>query len=440
MIQPDHETGLDRRTLVAAGGAAMAMVSQASAKALPRAEPAALGLKPDGMAKLDAGFKALVDRGKRAGVVYAIARGGKLAAIKAHGWRNLENKVPMTEDTIFRIYSMSRAVTGSTVLSLVDEGKLGLDDPVAKYIPAFGNMPVIREVLGDQVTATVPQATPMTIRHLFNYTSGLGYAPAWPAGVGIKQRDILSLEQTTEQGMAKLATYPLLHQPGTKWRYGFHSDVLARVAEVISGKPFAPFLAERVTGKLGMSDTANTVTDLGRFAEVYRRGPDGKLVNGTALAPPSANYYKPGAFFSGGGGLTSTAGDYLRFTEMLRQGGALDGARVLKAETVKAMTTNALTLSQGGEVYWNDPYAIDIFKGYGWGLGIGVRLPDAQAPTPHTVPGTPGDYGWYSLANSVWFVDPQEEISAVALAHYQGPGEREVGATLRSGVYAALGR
>ena len=200
-----------------------------------------------------------------------------------------------------------------------------------------------------------------------------------------------------------------------------------------------------MTNKLGMTDTGFWVEEQNqkRFADVYRMGEDGrgdKLVNGTAMAPPSSSYLKPGTFFSGGGGLTSTAMNYLRFAEMLRQGGTLDGTQILKADTVKAMTTNALTPKQGGEVYWNDEYAIDIFKGYGWGLALGVRLPDAQAPTPHTVPGTAGDFGWYSLANSVFFVDPSEDISAVALCHYQGPGEREIGAALRAGVYAMLGR
>ncbi|MBL8642807.1 MAG: beta-lactamase family protein, partial [Rhodospirillaceae bacterium] len=385
---------------------------------------------------------ALVDQGKRAGVVYAVARGGKLAALKALGWRNLENKVAMTTDSIFRIYSMSRAVTGSAVLTLVEDGKLSLDDPVAKYIPEIGEMPVITEVLNGQVIATVPQAQPMTIRHLFNYTSGLGYAPAWPAGVGIKQRDILALDQTTIEGIRKLAKYPLLHQPGTKWAYGFHSDVLGAVAEVISGQPLDRFVRERVTGKLGMADTDFTIAAASqpRFADVYRPGPDGKLRNISAEAPPSGNYLKPGPFFSGGGGMTSTAMDFLSFAEMLRQGGSFNGARVLKPETVKAMTTNALTARQGGEVYWNDSYALDLCRGYGWGLALGVRLPPSDTITPHTAPGTTGDFGWYSLANAMWFADPSEEISAVVMSHYQGVGQRDAGAALREGVYAALGR
>ncbi len=437
-------TGLSRRDAVALTAAAFT-ASTAEAKVLEPASAKSLGLKADGLKLLDDRMAALVNSGKRAGMVYAVARGGKLAVLKAQGWRNLENKVPMTTDTIFRIYSMSRAVTGSALLSLMDEGKFQLDDPVAKFIPEVANMRVIKEVLNGVVTATVPQEAPMTLRHLFNYTSGLGYGPAWPSGVGIQQRDILALNQTTAEGIAKLTKYPLLWQPGAKWRYGFHSDVLGRVAEVISGKTLPELVRERVTNKLGMTDTGFWVEEQNqkRFADVYRMGEDGrgdKLVNGTAMAPPSSSYLKPGTFFSGGGGLTSTAMNYLRFAEMLRQGGTLDGTQILKADTVKAMTTNALTPKQGGEVYWNDEYAIDIFKGYGWGLALGVRLPDAQAPTPHTVPGTAGDFGWYSLANSVFFVDPSEDISAVALCHYQGPGEREIGAALRAGVYAMLGR
>jgi CubicO group peptidase (beta-lactamase class C family) len=439
MPASDQKAVLSRRETIALSAAATLAAPQAQAKALEQRDPKALGLKPAGLELLDQRMEALVDQGKRAGIVYAVARGGKLAVHSAVGWRNVENKVPMTTDTIFRIYSMSRAVTGCAILSLVDEGKLGLDDPVATYIPAVADMQVISEVLNGEVAATVPQATPMTIRHLFNYTSGLGYAPAWPSGVGIQQRDILALNQTTEQGIAKLTKYPLLTQPGAKWRYGFHSDVLGRIGEIVSGKNLSDLVRERVTGKLGMADTGFWVEEknLERFADVYRVK-DGKLVNSTALAPPSSSYTTPGTFFSGGGGLTSTALDYLRFAEALRQGGALDGARILKPETVREMTTNALTPAQGGEVYWNDTYALDLFKGYGWGLAVGVRLSDDQAPTPHTVPGNAGDYGWYALANSVWFVDPKEEIAAVALCHYQGAGERLVGAALREGVYAML--
>lgn len=441
-----NDQHLTRRSALVSAAAVAAVAGSSSSVAAKTFDQAVsakeVSLKPDAMKLLDDRMKALVDNGKRAGVVYAVARGGKLVTIKAHGYRNLENKVPMTTDTIFRIYSMSRAVTGSAVLSLVDDGKLGLDDPVAKYIPAVGDMRVITEVLNGQVLTTVPQETPMTIRHLFNYTAGFAYAPSWPAGLGMKQRDILALNQTTEEGINKLTKYPLLGQPGAKWRYGYHSDVLGRVAEVISGQKLSDFVRDRVTQKLGMTDTNFWVAEksLPRFADVYFAGPDGKLVNATETAPPSSSYRTPGTFFSGGGGLTSTAMDYLRFAESLRQGGALDGTRILKAETVKEMTTNAITAKQGGEVYWNDPWVMDLCRGYGWGLALGVRLPDDVAPTPATAPGTAGDFGWYSLANSVWFVDPSEDITAVAMSHYQGVGERAVGATLREGVYAALGR
>ena len=209
-------TGLSRRDAVALTAAAFT-ASTAEAKVLEPASAKSLGLKADGLKLLDDRMAALVNSGKRAGMVYAVARGGKLAVLKAQGWRNLENKVPMTTDTIFRIYSMSRAVTGSALLSLMDEGKFQLDDPVAKFIPEVANMRVIKEVLNGVVTATVPQEAPMTLRHLFNYTSGLGYGPAWPSGVGIQQRDILALNQTTAEGIAKLTKYPLLWQPGAKW-------------------------------------------------------------------------------------------------------------------------------------------------------------------------------------------------------------------------------
>ena len=281
--------------------------SAAHAKDLERADSASVGMDPAAMAAMKAAMQELVDSKKRAGIVYAVARNGKLIAMEAVGSRNLEQNLPMTPDTIFRLASMSRTLTGATILSLLDDGKLSLDDPVAKYIPAFGKTQVIKDVKGD-VVETEPQATPLSIRHLFTYTSGLGYGGQWPKSLGLEQSKIIDLDSTLEVGINRLAGFPLLFQPGAKWHYGFSGDVLGRVAEVASNEPLNVFLQKRMLDKLGMKDTHFTVPekDLGRFAEMYGPKDGNPLANISDKVDGLSHFTKPNTFFSAGGGMVST--------------------------------------------------------------------------------------------------------------------------------------
>jgi CubicO group peptidase (beta-lactamase class C family) len=387
-----------------------------------------------GLDALDADMAALVSEGHRAGVVYGVMQHGKLVALAAHGKRDLASGEPMTPDTVFRLYSQSRAVTAAAILTLVDEGRLRLDDPVAKYLPEIGTMRVIRRLSAGRVVETVPQNPAMTVRHLFQYTAGLGYAPDWPKSAGINQREILALDQDLAAMVRKLAQYPLLEQPGSKWRYGYSSDVLGRVAEVVSAKPFNEFLRERLTGPLKMPDTDFWMPagQSARIATVYGRAGKGGLR--VVDAVPSSTYDRPGALFSAGGGLLSTVPDYLRFGQMLLSRGSLDGVRILQSSTVDRMTTNTLTPAMGGEVNayredWNS-----IFRGYGWGLAIGVRLPERA----HTVPGSARDVGWGGLASTGYFIDYENQIVAVVMSQYLGPEGDRPAYLLREGVYRAL--
>ncbi len=408
----------------------------AGADPLPRAEPGSVGVSSAGLARLDASLKELVDSGRRAGLVYAVARDGKLVALAAHGKRNLEQNLPMTTDTVFRIYSMSRAVTGAAILTLVEQGKLGLEDPVANYLPAIGRMQVIKELDGEQVIATEPQRSAMTVRHLYNYTAGFGYASDWPQGVGIQQWDILSLDGTLDDMVTKLARYPLLFHPGAKWYYGFHSDVLGAVAEAAAGRSLDQLVHERLLDPIGMADTGFWLQrgEPERLAKIYGMDDAGTL---TPREPvPTSNFIAKGTFFSAGGGLVSTVGDYLRFAQMLLNGGILDGVRVLEPATVAVMGANALTEAQGGEVNWYVFRPGASYRGYGWGLAIGVR----RADRPHAVPGSAGDLTWYGLANTYFFVDPRERLAAVVMAQYIGPDAAELDFRLRRGVYGALER
>lgn len=389
---------------------------------------------PAGLDQLDTDMAALVESGERAGVVYGIARRGQVIVLKAHGLRDLESQTPVTVDTAFRLYSQSRAVTAAAILTLVDAGKLRLDDPVSKYLPEFAGMRVISRLSGGQVVETVPQKPAMTVRHLFQYSSGLGYAPDWPKSVGISQRDILDLNGDLSAMVTKLSRYPLLEQPGSRWRYGYSSDVLGRIAEVASGKPFNVFLRERLTGPLAMKDTDFWLDpdSVGRIAPVYGRSGKGALRKVAAV--PSSTYDRPGTFFSAGGGLLSTVPDYLRFGQMLLGRGALGAARILKQATVERMTTNTLTAAMGGEVYWYKEDWSSIFKGYGWGLGIGVRLPERA----HTAPGSNKEVGWGGLASTSYIIDQENDFVAVVMTQYLGPDGDRPAYLLREGVYRAL--
>jgi CubicO group peptidase (beta-lactamase class C family) len=401
---------------------------------LPRAAtPETVGLSSSALDQLDREFRGLIERGERAGLVYAIARRGQLVVLKAHGLRDLENGAPMTVDSVFRIYSQTRTITSVAMLTLVERGELRLDDRVASYLPQVGTMRVIKRVSDGAVVETEPQKPAMTVRHLLQYSAGLGYAPDWPPGLGIKQREILDLDADLATMVDKLTRYPLLEQPGSKWRYGYSSDLLGRVAEVALSKPFNRVLRERVTGPLGMRDTDFWLPAdaLPRLATVYSRR-DGVLRRIDAV--PSSTYDRPTRFYSAGGGLVASAPDYLRFAQMLLDAGRYPGGRILRANTVRLMSSNTLTDSMGGEVYWYRQGWDSVFRGYGWGLGIGVRLPNKA----HTLPGSVGDLGWGGLASTGFFVDPSEQLVAVVMSQYIGPQGDRLAILLREGVYRAL--
>lgn len=398
---------------------------------LEPADPASVGLLPQAIDNLAAEMRTLVDDGKRAGIVSAVARRGKLVHFQAHGLRNMEKGLPMEKDTIFRLFSMTRAISAVGVLTLYEEGKYQFDEPVSKYIPEFAKTPVL--VQRDK-TETVSQETPLNIYHLFTYTAGLGYPLGYPEEFGMTFDIVLGVDDTLETGIRNLAGYPLLDQPGAHWYYGFSSDVLGRVAEIVSGQPYDRFLKERVFDPLGMTDTGFFVRDdeWHRLAEAYRPDDHGSLRNSTATLPEINSYKEGKSMFSGGGGLVGTVMDYLRFGQMLLNGGVLDGVRVLKPETVELMCRNHLTDAQG-LINWSDDSWEDV-NGYGWGLSIGVRMDEG----PHAIPGGKGEVQWDGLANTTFFIDPEHEVVAVAMAQYVGPGQNDLELVLRRNLYGAF--
>ncbi|MHB0960085.1 MAG: serine hydrolase domain-containing protein [Pirellulaceae bacterium] len=339
---------------------------------LTTATPEEVGVSSAKVEELSSFMQSLVDEGKIAGGVTMMARHGKVIQLKAVGMADREEKKPMTTDAIFRIASMSKPITSVAAMMLYDQGKLGLDDPVSKFIPEFKNPHVLVSV---DPLVTEPARCDITIRHLLTHTSGLGYTPTEKIGPIYKQHGITTGLCTSdvplEQMIAELAGLPLLFHPGEKFQYGMSTDVLGRVVEVASGVTLDRFIEERVCRPLGMNDTFFKVPadKLPRLVTAYvpkqptgiQRLEPGKLLDysGTPLSSdyPTADTHK---YFSGGGGLCSTAADYFRFCQMLLNGGEVNGTRLLRAETVEMMTVN-----QTGKL------------ADGFGLGFGV-MPDTD--------------------------------------------------------------
>jgi CubicO group peptidase (beta-lactamase class C family) len=301
------------------------------------ADPANVDLSSRRLTQIDAWYQAQIDAGALPGAVVAIARNGKLAYMRAVGYQDHDRKIPMVSDAIFWIASMTKPVTSVAAMMLVEEGKLDLDAPVARYLPALDGMQVASEVV-DPVTGEttnfalaqlVPQKRPMTVRDLLRHTSGLIYPPQFASTRihGLYGAKVVFTRNTNQADfVASLGKVPLAHQPGEVWEYSWGVDVLARVVEVASGQPFDRFLQGRLFGLLHMIDTGFYVPEakLGRLVDPPRGGRDALW-----------DVTKPPRLFSGGGGLVSTAPDYLRFCQMLLNGGELDGVRILTPETVQ---------------------------------------------------------------------------------------------------------
>lgn len=384
------------------------------------------------MDRVNAALRPFVENGSRAGLVWAVAKDGELKGSGAYGSADLAKGRPMALDSIFRIYSMTRAVTAVAVLQLVERQVIGLDDPVSKYLPQFAELSVIDEIQADEVQ-TKPLVRPVTVEDLLTYTAGFGYARQYPESVGVNHRAILGLDQSADDAMRKLSSYPLRDQPGDRWRYGYHSDVLGALVEKVSGQPLDEVFRERIFAPLRMHDTGFHVPAAKRDRLV--RAYDANLQDITDKLPPSSAYTRRTQFHSGGGGLVSTAKDWLRFAGMLANDGEFDGVRMLGAEFARAMRQNRITPSQGA-LFWHDgngpgPAPAHRFRGYGWGYSVGVRLPDGD----HTIDGRPGEIMWGGLANTAWFADPGTGLVALVFAQYLGANADELDAALRAALY-----
>jgi CubicO group peptidase (beta-lactamase class C family) len=374
----------------------------------PMGDLEALGFSSSRLARIAAWQQSQVDAGAFSGAVAAIARNGKIAYLRAVGFRDRAKTIPLQNDAIFWIASMTKPVTSVAAMILVEEGKLDLAAPVHQYLPEIKDMMVGVETTdpasGQSRLALEPQKRPMTVEDLLRHTSGLVYYDRGTTAVhklyaeGYFER--YARDSTLKDFVSSLARLPLAYQPGEVFEYALNLDVLGRVIEVVSGQPLDQFFDNRLFKPLGMVDTAFWVPP-----EKLSR-----LVDPPADAPirPHRDVTKPTTMFSGGGGLVSTAADYLRFAQMLLNGGELDGVRILSPATVHRMTTNSLP---PGIRIANSSFYVGPQYGASWGLGFAIRADAARSK----VPGSVGSYTWNGLWGCYFWVDPAEGLIAIQL-------------------------
>ena len=405
--------------------ASLSMLTSAQALA---SEPA---FDEQPLANMATRFERLIAEQQRGGIVWLVSHRGRLIASGALGMQDRQHRTPMSPQTTFRLYSMTRAITSVAALRLIDNGALKLADPVAKYLPEFARPAVLLNPLLASAGTVTAERVP-TIRDLFTYTAGFGYARDYPADLAMEREAILGLDVPTGEGIRALAGFPLLHQPGERWHYGFASDVLGRVIEVVTGKPLNVALAELVLAPLQMTDTA-FYSSQDRLARAYAPTPTG-LADVTEKLPRSSRYVEPGVMHSGGGGLVGTAADYLKFCEMLRLEGRYPQGQLIRQETAREMTRNQISSAQG-PLFWHEGTVSPVMQGGSWGLGIGIRL---ESINNETLRSPAGELFWGGLAGTGFFIHPGYEVSAVVMSQYLGAEGDELAVILREGVYQAL--
>jgi CubicO group peptidase (beta-lactamase class C family) len=393
---------------------------------LATAKPKDVGLDADKIQQAHNAVKALVDKKEMAGAIVAVARKGKVVMFEAFGESEAGSGKPMTPDAIVRIYSMTKPITTVAAMILVEEGKIGLDDPVSKHLPEFRGQRIHLNK-GDETTAVKAE---MTVRDLMRHTAGLTYGVFGNSPVDqlYRKAGVLSPADTNQDLVAKLGKIPLTFEPGSRWHYSVATDVLGRVVEVASGKPLDEFFAERIFKPLDMRDSGFFVPadKLDRFTASH--GTDAKDVKLVATEKAATSRYrtKP-KFSSGGGGGVSTARDYLRFCQMLLNGGELDGVRLLKKESVAEMSRNqlsepAMKSKNGGRADLGD----------GFGLGFGVRVGKDDPVVGRAV----GEYYWGGAASTHFWISPKQDLAVVALEQYM-PNRPKLAQAIKPLIYQA---
>ncbi|MDO9224104.1 MAG: serine hydrolase domain-containing protein [Caulobacter sp.] len=383
-----------------------------AAVGLPRARPESVGFSPERLARLDAAMNGMVDSGRLPGVATMLIRHGKVVAVNVHGVKDLASGAPLTEDTVFRMYSQTKPVTGVAMMILYEEGRWKLDDPVTKYVPEFAGLKVYKGVDANGQPILEPIARSATMRELMSHTAGFAYGLMTDNPVDKAYRDSGMLGAPTLQGVVQqAAALPLASQPGDQWKYSIAVDIQGYIVEKLSGQSLPDFMQSRIFGPLNMRDTAFWVPEdrRGRFASLYMLNPK------TGAVVPAEGFMvlpvdKPPTAASGGGGLVSTLADYSRFAQMLANGGELDGARILAPSTIRLMASNHLTTGQlAGE---------PLGAGVGFGLDFGVIMDPARAGT---LAGK-GTYSWGGAAGTWFWVDPENDVVFLGMIQVLGGG------------------
>lgn len=399
-------------------------------------DPSELGFDPSRLQRIDRHFAAHVDDGRLAGWHIVLTRAGRVVHASTYGMRNREAGLPVEPDTLWRIYSMTKPITSVAAMMLWEEGRFELTDELARFIPSYADVRVYERGSSTQ-PFTVPAIEPIRIWHLLTHTSGLTYGFLNTSVVDAIYR-AHGYEWGTPRGVDLAAacdawaSLPLLYQPGTAWGYSVATDVLGRVVEVVSGQRLDEFLRQRIFEPLGMQDTAFWTADEHRLARLYTPDP------ATGSAIPADHFGRAAlrepTMLSGGGGLVSTAADYLRFTGMLAGGGALDGVRLLGSRTLRMMTRNWLPGGQDLGRLSTGGFAETIFDGVGFGLGFAV----VENPIPSGTYSSPGEFYWGGAASTAFWVDPVEDITAHFFTQLLPSRSYPIRPQLRQLVYSAL--
>ncbi len=421
---------------LAAGGP---RVTAQDAPGLPTATPESVGLSSERLADATRRLQAHIDAGDIAGVVAAVMRRGRLVHIEALGELDRERGLAMRDDALFRLYSMTRPITSLAAMILWEEGHFLLSTPLAAILPEFADTQVYVSGDGDDME-TEPPRRPIVIRDLMTHTSGLTYTfipspvAASYAAAGLEGSADAVPHDDLAHYVRELAKQPLLAHPGTAWNYSVGLEVAGRVVEVASGQTFGEFLKERIFDPLGMVDTAFHVPDekLDRLAVNYAPTPEGGIV--VMDDPETSAYRKPPKVEMGGSGLIATAGDYLRFAQMLANGGEVDGVRILGTQTVALMMDNHLGSAYGPSPMSSLNLDMGMSEGMGYGLG-GYSITDTGLTG---LPASPGTYGWGGAASTDFLVDPEEDLVAMVLTQLLPTGTYPLRPTMEVLTYQAI--
>jgi CubicO group peptidase (beta-lactamase class C family) len=407
--------------------------------------PETAGLAPERLDRITEHLaKNYIEPGKIAGCQALVARHGHVAYFRSLGQMDRERARPMADDTIFRIFSMTKPITSVALMTLYERGLFQLNDPVHRVIPEWRDMRVYESGEGEGMK-TRPAARPMTFRHILSHQSGLSYGGGLAQLVGSNVRphpaDAAYIAAGVQRGrgetlrtfVEKLAQVPLRFDPGDRWMYSYSTDVCGYLVEALSGMAFDRYLQETIFDPLGMQDTAFFVAreKKSRLAANYRRAADKSLR--LIDDPETSGYLEPPSFLSGGGGLTSTMSDYLRFCEMLRRGGELDGGRVIGSRTLQLMRRNHLTDGADLSGMALGPFSETAYEGVGFGLGFAMTLDEAAAGSIAA-----GDYYWGGAASTIFWVDPKEDLIAIFMTQLMPSTTFNFRGQLKSIIYAAF--